>query len=67
MIPCVPQATTSNNLIDGGLKLSSLLALAFTNRSRSGHDKRLVVVVVLEVDLVHRLRHHDGNVVVSPL
>ena len=49
--------------------LSSLLALALTGSRprRRGHDERLVVVVVLEVDLVHGLRHHDGNVVVPPL
>ena len=48
---------------------SSLLALALTGSRprRRGHDERLVVVVVLEVDLVHGLRHHDGNVVVPPL
>ena len=32
-----------------------------------GHDEGLVVLVVLEVDLVHRPRHDDGDVVVPSL
>ena len=59
----------------GPSPVSSLLAQeALSRGSRAGgdgrgggHDEGLVVLVVLEVDLVHRPRHHDGDVVVPPL